>query len=141
MSDITTTIDPNQNILYNQYGYTPSHSANMFFAVMWGILTVAQIVLAVPTHELFYGVSMTIGCILELIGFIGRVMGNHDPYDLGNYMMNTIGTIIGPVFFMADVSSFVWTSSRLSFKLQEVVRLVDQMKKLQNKVLISCWVV
>ncbi|GME85478.1 unnamed protein product [Ambrosiozyma monospora] len=59
--------------------------------------------MAIPTREIFLGVSMTIGCALELVGYIGRVLGHGDPYELKYYMMNSLGTVISPVFFMAGI--------------------------------------
>ncbi|GME81825.1 unnamed protein product [Ambrosiozyma monospora] len=95
--------DINSDVQNNYFGYTPNKSANVFFLVAWLFLMIAQVVLAIPTREIFLGVSMSIGCFLELIGYIGRVMGHNDPYVLKNYMMNSLGTVISPVFFMAGI--------------------------------------
>ncbi|GME76315.1 unnamed protein product [Ambrosiozyma monospora] len=87
----------------NYFGYIPNKGANAFFLVVWLFLMIAQAILAIPTREIFLGVSMSIGCALELVGYIGRVMGHNDPYVLKNYMMNSLGTVISPVFFMAGI--------------------------------------
>ncbi|GMG24138.1 unnamed protein product [Ambrosiozyma monospora] len=91
------------NYKYNYYGFIPNKGGNIFFLVVWAILTICQIALTIPTSEIFFGVSMSIGCALELIGYIGRTIGNGNPYVLSNYMMNSLGTVISPVFFMAGI--------------------------------------
>ncbi|GME77143.1 unnamed protein product [Ambrosiozyma monospora] len=93
----------NPDIKNNYFGYIPNKGANIFFLAVWALLTLGQVILAIPTREIFFGVSMTIGCALELVGYIGRVLGHDDPYVLKNYMMNSIGTVISPVFFMAGI--------------------------------------
>ncbi|GME81675.1 unnamed protein product [Ambrosiozyma monospora] len=96
-------VDSTSNIKSNIFGYLPNKGANLFFLAVWLILTICQASLAILTRELFFGVSMSIGCGLELIGYIGRVLAHSDPYSLKNYMMNSIGTVISPVFFMAGI--------------------------------------
>ncbi|GME74940.1 unnamed protein product [Ambrosiozyma monospora] len=91
------------NFKFNYFGFIPNKGGNIFFLVIWAILTICHTSLTIPTREIFFGVSMSIGCALELIGYIGRTLGNNNPYEFSNYIMNSLGTVISPVFFMAGI--------------------------------------
>ncbi|GME80439.1 unnamed protein product [Ambrosiozyma monospora] len=95
--------EDSSNHKYNYYGFIPNKEGNIFFLVVWAILTICHAALTVLTREFFFGVCMYIGCALELIGYIGRTIGSSNPYVLSNYMMNSIGTVISPVYFMAGI--------------------------------------
>ncbi|GMG21913.1 unnamed protein product [Ambrosiozyma monospora] len=90
-----------QHQMVNFYGFSPNFSANLAFAVIWGVIIGIQLILTRRTKERAFGVSMIIRCVSEFIGFIGRVKLHANADDFGNYYMASLGTLISPVFFMA----------------------------------------
>ncbi|GMG21914.1 unnamed protein product [Ambrosiozyma monospora] len=91
----------NTQQMVNFYGFSPNFPANLAFAVIWGVIIGIQLILTIRTKERAFGVSMIIRCVLELVGFIGRVKLHANSGDFGNYYMACIGVHICPIFFMA----------------------------------------
>ncbi|GME82816.1 unnamed protein product [Ambrosiozyma monospora] len=94
-------------------GYTPT-VGNLVFIVVWFILLVAQTSLAILSREFLFGLFMVLGCVLEFLGFIGRLALNRDgPTFFHFYTMSIIGTLTSPLFFMAAIYQCFDGSGRL----------------------------
>ncbi|GME73511.1 unnamed protein product [Ambrosiozyma monospora] len=101
MDSTTTTISS----AFDNYGYSPDLGGNAFFAVCWGLNLIAEIILNVKTKQLFLGVCFPFGCLIECIGFICRSLSSHNTSSLGLFLMNLIGSVLGPVFILAGIYS------------------------------------
>lgn len=89
---------------YNYYiDYEPRLVGNLVICEIYFVLLVVNVVLGFMARDKFYPISFVIGCLLEHIGFIGRYMGHNNPHTLALFMMQSIGTIIAPIFFMAGI--------------------------------------
>jgi hypothetical protein len=63
------------------WGYRPSFSANMAFTILFGISTLGYIGQGVLSRGwLGFTIAMVCGCILEVIGYVGRVLAYNDGF-------------------------------------------------------------
>ncbi|GMG25999.1 unnamed protein product [Ambrosiozyma monospora] len=90
-----------EDILY--FGNTPQYGGNTFYTIVYAFLFVIHTILAIVTREIVFGSAFVIGCILEMCGFCGRVDAHFHDTNLADYMVSLVGTILGPVFFLAGI--------------------------------------
>jgi hypothetical protein len=64
------------------WGYRPSLSANIAFTVLFTLSTIAFLAQGVFSKRwLGFTIAMASGCVIELTGYVGRVMAHHDMFD------------------------------------------------------------
>ncbi|KAH8922905.1 RTA1-domain-containing protein [Atractiella rhizophila] len=83
-----------------QYGYVPSIYLGIGFTAAFGILTLLH------TGFVFYSrrwslFTITVGGIIEIVGWVSRVLSNNNPYSDGPFIAQTTTLIIGPTLFSA----------------------------------------
>ena len=67
--------------------YLPTVSGNAFYAAWFAILLVGQLILGCYYRTWAYTFSMCSGLLLEIVGYVGRVMLHDDPFSNGNFLM------------------------------------------------------
>ncbi|KAL4808593.1 RTA1 like protein-domain-containing protein [Aspergillus unguis] len=83
--------------------YQPTIAGNSIYTALFGILLIAQIVQC-PIYRMWgFSGSMIAGLILEVLGYIGRILSHDDPFSFDWFLMNLICLTIGPVFFCAAI--------------------------------------
>ncbi|KAH8927907.1 RTA1-domain-containing protein [Atractiella rhizophila] len=91
--------------LCNQYGYVPSLGLGIAFLVLFSVLTIihTQFVLGWKKswNRWWTMITITIGGILEVVGWISRIFSNNNPYDDAPFIAQAMTLIIAPVFFSA----------------------------------------
>jgi hypothetical protein len=70
-----------------QVKFFPSLPGNILYAVIFGLLLLAQVGLGVWYRTYGFVIGMASGLILEIIGYAGRVMLHHDPFDFNNFLL------------------------------------------------------
>jgi hypothetical protein len=66
---------------YSYWGYRPSFSANMAFTILFGLSTLGYVGQGVFSRGwLGFTIAMVCGCILEVIGYVGRVLAYNDGF-------------------------------------------------------------
>ncbi|KAF2455091.1 RTA1 like protein-domain-containing protein [Lineolata rhizophorae] len=85
------------------YGYRPSIPANAFFLAAFAISFIAHIVQGVRYKTWSFMVGMTIGCICEIGGEVGRLILHDDPFDDIGFNLQICLLTIAPAFFAAGV--------------------------------------
>ncbi|KAF1941376.1 sphingoid long-chain base transporter RSB1 [Clathrospora elynae] len=86
------------------WGYQPSHSTNLAFAVLFGVSMVAFLVQGVFSKRwLGFTISMASGCAVEVIGYIGRVLAYDDVWSQDPFLIQIICLTIGPAFLAAGI--------------------------------------
>lgn len=68
-------------------GYRPSLLANGIFIGVFGAILAAHIVQGCMFRTWGFLVSMLCGCILEIAGYIGRIMVHNDPFGFPGFAM------------------------------------------------------
>jgi len=62
-------------------------AGNAIYAAIFGILLVAQLGLGIKYRTWGFMVGMACGLILEVVGYVGRIMIHNDPFDFNAFIM------------------------------------------------------
>ncbi|KAF1816639.1 putative sphingoid long-chain base transporter RSB1 [Eremomyces bilateralis CBS 781.70] len=89
---------------YSYWGYLPSLAANSLFTALFALTVVAFVVQSV-VYRSFHGftIAMICGSLLEMIGYIGRVMAHSKPFAEDPYLLQIICLTIAPAFYAAGI--------------------------------------
>ncbi|KAK6454488.1 RTA1 like protein-domain-containing protein [Scheffersomyces xylosifermentans] len=104
---------------YVFYYYTPSRVASYVFTVVFAICTIYltyQIVRIatsrrrrsmVPkkklTRYLCMMIPLWVGCIMEIVGYIGRLISANDITSLGPFIIQSVALLVAPTLFAATI--------------------------------------
>ncbi len=61
--------------------YRPVLGANLFFAIFFGLFIVPQLGLSVWRRTWGFGIGMVIGLLLEVIGYVARILLHNNPFN------------------------------------------------------------
>ncbi|KAI9167840.1 Efflux pump himE [Paramyrothecium foliicola] len=81
-----------------QVDYRPSLVGNAIYAVIFGLLLVAQLGLGVKYKTWGFMIGMVCGLFLEAVGYVGRIMLNYNPFNFNNFIIYLVPLTIGPAF-------------------------------------------
>ncbi|KAF7559634.1 hypothetical protein G7046_g4517 [Stylonectria norvegica] len=84
-------------------GYYPSLGASIFFALAFGVLTIAAGVLGVWKRTWTFGVAITIGLLLECLGYVGRALLHSNPWNQSGFELQICCIIIAPTFICVSI--------------------------------------
>lgn len=104
VSPLCTEVTPDCPVEGTLYGYFPNLETNAFFAAFFGLCFLIQLFLGIKYRTWTYLIALGFGCLGEMIGYIGRIMLNANPYaDKGGFEMQLCCLIISPAFISAGV--------------------------------------
>ncbi|PYI00063.1 RTA1 like protein [Aspergillus ellipticus CBS 707.79] len=104
MSTITCThVTPECPVQATTYGYYPNLGGNIFFAVYFGICGVFQLGFGAYFRTWTVMIAMAIGAFMELAGYIGRILMNHNPWDQGAFKLQIVCLVLAPTFIAAGI--------------------------------------
>ncbi|GAW26696.1 putative sphingoid long-chain base transporter RSB1 [Rosellinia necatrix] len=84
------------------YGYQPNLGINVFFVVVYSILAVYCLIVAVWKRSwLTYTISILIGSLLELVGYMARIAGYSDPWFSPGWILQYSIITFAPVLMSA----------------------------------------
>jgi hypothetical protein len=65
------------------FAYRPSRSVNTAFAILFGISALLFLVQGIVSKKRWLGftIAMVCGCVLEVIGYVGRIRAYNNLYD------------------------------------------------------------
>ncbi|QDS69637.1 hypothetical protein FKW77_009037 [Venturia effusa] len=85
-------------------GYIPSLPANSLFAALFGLTLILFLVQAVWSRKFIaFSVAMISGSVLELLGYIGRIMAHSKPFDETSFLIQIVCLTIAPAFYAAGL--------------------------------------
>lgn len=83
--------------------YIPTLPGNAAVAAIFGILIVGQLGLGIKYKTWGYMVAMVFGLVLEIVGYVGRIMMHNNPFNGDAFLMYLVTCTIGPALFTAAV--------------------------------------
>ncbi len=86
--------------------YLPTIPGNAIYAAIFGIYIVAQLFLGIKHKTWGYMVAMVFGLILEVVGYVARIMLHNSPFDNNNFLMYLVTLTIAPALLSASVSHY-----------------------------------
>ncbi|OCF42812.1 hypothetical protein I317_03414 [Kwoniella heveanensis CBS 569] len=100
---ITLNYDENGNVISaNYYAYTPSAAAGYAFVVLFGLTTLAHVVMMFPMKAGFF-IPLIIGGLMEAGGYYGRAWAHRDPQSFGAWALQAFLIICAPPLISATV--------------------------------------
>ncbi|KAI8623730.1 RTA1-domain-containing protein [Xylariaceae sp. FL1651] len=92
------------DITTSWYGYQPNLGINVFFVAIYSILVVYCFILSIWKRQwLVYTIAILIGSLLELVGYIARVVGHNDPWFGTGWILQYAIITFAPVFMTAAI--------------------------------------
>jgi hypothetical protein len=83
------SLDRPQCLLENSvFRYLPNIPANATFLAAFGLMLIAHVAQGIRYKAWTYMACMVAGCSLELVGYIGRIMLHHNPFDFNAFLIN-----------------------------------------------------
>jgi hypothetical protein len=98
-----TEVTPDCPVEGTIYGYYPSLGWNAAYAGLFGLALVIHIILGIRYKTWSYCIAMSLGCIGEVVGYIGRVMMWDNPFSEAGFQMQICCLIIAPAFISAAI--------------------------------------
>ncbi|KAJ5174206.1 uncharacterized protein N7482_000083 [Penicillium canariense] len=98
-----TAVSPLCPVEATTYGYYPNFGGNVFFAVFFGVLGVFQIGFGIYFRTWSFMVALGVGALMEMAGYIGRVLMNANPWNEGAFKLQIVCLVLAPTFIAAGV--------------------------------------
>ncbi|RGP59891.1 hypothetical protein FSPOR_11001 [Fusarium sporotrichioides] len=83
--------------------YQPSIPANAVFTGVFVLSLIIHAFQGIKMRTWGFMASMIAGCILEIIGYVGRFIIHDNPFDFNGFLMQIICITVAPVFFSAAI--------------------------------------
>lgn len=84
-------------------GYLPNLGANAFFAAFFLICAVFNLYAGIKFKTWSYMTALTLGCICEAAGYMGRILMNKEPFGEIGFELQITCLIIAPAFVSAGI--------------------------------------
>ncbi|KAK2816749.1 hypothetical protein FQN49_008020, partial [Arthroderma sp. PD_2] len=85
------------------YGYYPNRPTNAALTIAFGILMLVQGWQTFKYKTYSYSFAMTVGCLGEAIGYVGRIILHDNPFSSVGFQMQITTLIMAPAFFSAAI--------------------------------------
>ncbi|KAF4968827.1 hypothetical protein FSARC_3856 [Fusarium sarcochroum] len=105
--------------------YQPNIPANAVFIAVFGLSMAIHAFQGIKMRTWGFMLSMMAGCILEIIGYVGRLIIHNNPFDFNGFLMQIICITVAPVFFSAAI--YVLLSQVINFVDPNISRFPAQL--------------
>ncbi|KAF4549237.1 RTA1-like protein 6 [Elsinoe fawcettii] len=83
--------------------YRPSIPASGTFIGLFALWLLLFAVQGTWTRTWGFTAAMISGCVLEIVGYLGRLIIYHNPFDFSGFLMQIICITVAPVFFCSAI--------------------------------------
>ncbi|CAG9992766.1 unnamed protein product [Clonostachys byssicola] len=83
--------------------YQPSQAASGVFIGIFGLTLLLHAVQGIWRRTWGFMVCMVCGCILEIAGYVGRLLIHDNPFDFNGFIMQIVCITIAPVFYCSAI--------------------------------------
>ena len=98
-----TEVTPQCPVEATTYGYYPALGVNTTLLVVFGLCTLGQLAIGIKFRIRAFTFAATSGCLLEVLGYAGRLMMNDNPWSTVGFRMQITCIILGPSFLAAAI--------------------------------------
>ncbi|KAI5205408.1 putative RTA1 domain protein [Aureobasidium subglaciale] len=88
---------------YAQIEYVPTFAGNLAYLIVFAVFLPAQIGLVWKYRTWGYFVGMFCGILLEILGYVARVLLHDNPFDFDQFVLYLVCLTIGPAFLTASI--------------------------------------
>jgi len=86
------------------WDYRPSLAANSLFLAIFGLSLLLFIIQGAWSRKfLGFTIAMVSGCILEVLGYAGRIWSYYDPFEENGFLIQIVCLTIAPAFLAAGI--------------------------------------
>lgn len=90
------------------YGYRPTLPGSSAAIALYAIAILINIFLGVRHKTWGFMTAMLLGCVDEILGYVGRILYNQNPWGQTGFIMQIVLITIGPVFFCAAIYVMIY---------------------------------
>lgn len=98
-----TEVTPQCPVEATTYGYRPNLGVNTTLLVVFALCTIGQVAIAVKDRIRAFATATAIGCLLETLGYGGRLMMNDNPWTTSGFRLQIVCIILAPTFLAAGI--------------------------------------
>ncbi|RYO97208.1 hypothetical protein DL763_002869 [Monosporascus cannonballus] len=98
-----TKVTPMCPVEATTYGYYPVLGVNSALCVVFGVLCILQVIFCLLTRVRAYSIVIACGCLLECLGYGGRLIMHNNPWDPAGMKLQIVCIIIAPTFIVAGI--------------------------------------
>lgn len=91
------------DIEWTVFKYRPSLPANAIFLALFALSIVAHVAVGIRWRTWWFTGCMVTGSIVEIIGYTGRLIMYHNPWDFSGFLIQIVLITIGPVFYTGAI--------------------------------------
>ncbi|KAF2729137.1 RTA1-domain-containing protein [Polyplosphaeria fusca] len=85
------------------YGYIPSLAGNLTLLIVFAVCTIAHVVLGFRFRIIAFSAVVSIGCLGEALGYIGRLMMHNNPWSATAFKIQVICLVLSPACLAAGI--------------------------------------
>ena len=86
-----------------QVDYLPTVAGNALYAAIFGLLVICQIGFGIRYKTWGYMIALLCGLVIEIVGYIGRIMMHNNIFDNNSFIMYLVCLTIAPAFLGAGI--------------------------------------
>jgi hypothetical protein len=101
--EVCTSVTPDCPVTGTLYGYYPNLYANAFFAALFGLLLLAQLIIGTWTRTWTFMLAVGLGIFGEMAGYIGRLIMHQNPWSNPGFEMQICCLVLAPSFLAAGI--------------------------------------
>ena len=98
-----THVTPECPVIQTLFGYRPNIGVNAFFCVAFGLFLIVQVLLGTYKRTYSYMIAVSIGCLGEFIGYVGRLVMHSNPWNEGAFEVQICCLVLAPSFLAAGI--------------------------------------
>jgi RTA1 like protein len=101
--NLCNAVSPECPVTDTLYGYYPNFGANVFFAALFGLLLIAQLIIGTYTKTWTFMLAVGIGIFGEMTGYIGRLIMHNNPWSNVGFEIQICCLVLAPSFLAAGI--------------------------------------
>jgi hypothetical protein len=98
-----TDVSPYCPVEATTYGYYPNLAGNALFCAIFAICGLLQIILGIRYKTYTWMLGLTIGTLLEMAGYVGRLLMNKNPWNSSGFKLQIVALVLSPSFVAAGI--------------------------------------
>ncbi|KAH8599331.1 RTA1 like protein-domain-containing protein [Bisporella sp. PMI_857] len=91
------------DLTLSPFRYRPTVPGNIIFASIFSIFVVGQLFLGIKHKTWGYMIAMLLGLLLEILGYLARVLLYNNSFDRNYFLMSLVALTIAPAFLTAGI--------------------------------------
>ncbi|KAF7561159.1 hypothetical protein G7046_g2969 [Stylonectria norvegica] len=105
---------------WSVYKYRPSLPTNIVFLLLYAVAMAVHVYLGVRWRTWWFMTFMILGCLVEMIGYVGRIIMYNNPFSFPGFMIQIVFVTSGPVFYTASI--YITLSKTIEYFAPEISR-------------------